>query len=175
MRDDRSAGAAAMTKRARVFVPKPHIRNKVGTAGGIDLASAGALARPVIERYSAEFLDTVREHLSSLRLSLAGLQSGRSGTRQDRDRVFNAAHEIRGQSGLFGYPLATAVADVLCKAVDRRPLIRVADAPLVQLHVLALLAVFRDDLKGDGGAVGRTLREVLEKVEQHLQRPPRAR
>jgi hypothetical protein len=167
--------AETMSRHPRITVPKTHIRQKVGTNNGMDLSKAAVLARPIFEKYTETFLETIKEQLSILRHAVLQLDGRQSGTREDRDRLYTAAHEIRGQGGMFGYPLATAVADVLCKVLDARPLIRGKDAPLIRLHLMALLAIFQQDLRADGGVIGTELRAVLELVVRHVKRAPAAR
>ncbi len=78
--------------------------------------------------------------------------------------MYDASHEIRGQSGTFGYPLATLVADTVCKFLDPGREWSEEGLDLLGLHVFALRGVFKNELKQEGGRVGRELTEVLKKL-----------
>lgn len=61
--------------------------------------------------------------------------------------LFQACHHVRGNAGVFGYPLASRIADSLCKLLDR---CREAGIPavLVDQHVDAIRAMVREDARG---------------------------
>ncbi len=43
---------------------------------------------------------------------------------QQREALFRAAHDIKGQAATLGFPLAAAVADSLCRLIERHRTIR---------------------------------------------------
>ena len=156
------------TKKVEVIRPPKHIRQKVGASGGIELEEAIKIAEKAIEPFSTAFLERLDPDIASLRKSLAALQDRPTEATRHRAQMFNAANEIRGLSGTFGYPLATLIADAFCKFLDPRPQLYARDVPLAVLHIQAILAVFRESVKGDGGAAGAQLRELLTLLAKRL-------
>ena len=63
---------------------------------------------------------------------------------QNREELFRAAHDIKGDAATFGYPTAAAVAESLCRIIEHSPdLIAVPDE-LIAHHVNAIHAIFRE-------------------------------
>lgn len=82
-------------------------------------------------------------------------------------RVNRAAHEMRGQGGIFGYPLVTMFAKSLFEATSRgaEP-VDDRGCRLLRAHVDAIRAVTAGKIGGDGGAVGRRLLETLDEAKR---------
>jgi len=76
--------------------------------------------------------------------------------------MFDMAHEIRGQGGSFGFPLVSVIGDSLCKFLDGRARLAGAELEVIKVHILAMKAVFRQDLKGTQDAMARDLKDLLE-------------
>lgn len=153
----------ATAKRAQIIKPPKHIREKVGTTGGIETFEAVARARGTISGFSEGFAEESFGALDQLEAALsAALLTGHP--QGHRDALFNASHEIRGQSGTFGYPLATAAADQLCKFILKREALKTGDLEYLQLYVKTIGAIFRQRLTDDGGALGAELKGLLAKM-----------
>jgi hypothetical protein len=75
--------------------------------------------------------------------------------------MYDIAHEVRGQGGSFGFPLISAIGDSLCRFLDGRKSLGERELDVVQIHVLAMKAVFRQGLKGEPGELGRELRKLF--------------
>ncbi|WP_448188138.1 response regulator [Azospirillum sp. sgz301742] len=77
--------------------------------------------------------------------------------------INRSAHEMRGQGGIFGYPLITHIAKALYEATSGG---LKAVAPNEQLlfkaHVDAIKAVMNGRVSGDGGATGQQLLASLD-------------
>lgn len=155
-------------KKVEIIRPPKHINQKVGRQGGIELEEAIKIAEKAIEPFSAAFLERLDPDIAILRKSLAAIQSRPTEASRHRGAMFNAANEIRGLSGTFGYPLATLIADAFCKFLDPRPQLYARDVPLAALHIQAILAIFRESVKGDGGVTGDQLRELLSELSKRL-------
>ncbi len=76
-------------------------------------------------------------------------------------RMYDMAHEIRGQGGTFGYPLITVIADSLCKYLERKSSLGKSGQDIVQLHLLAMKAVLRQNMKGPQQAVEGDIKQLL--------------
>jgi len=156
------------TKKVEIIRPPKHINQKVGRSGGVELEEAIKLAEKAIEPFSMAFLERLEPDISTLRKCCAAIQGRPTEATRLRGQMFNAANEIRGLSGTFGYPLATVVADAYCKFLDPRPQLYARDVPLAVLHMQAILAIFRESVKGDGGKTGDQIRELLTELSKRL-------
>ncbi len=78
-------------------------------------------------------------------------------------QINRTAHEMRGQGGIFGYPLITHVAKSLYEATSAAPdAITPNERLLIRAHVDAIRAVMNGRISGDGGATGKQLIASLE-------------
>jgi len=64
-----------------------------------------------------------------------------------RDELFRAAHDIKGDAATFGYPVAAAAADSLCRILEHSPDISSVPADLIGHHVNAVNAIVREHHK----------------------------
>lgn len=78
-------------------------------------------------------------------------------------QVSRAAHEMRGQGGIFGYPLITQIAKSLYEATRGSFTTVTANEQLLfKAHVDAIKAVMNARISGDGGTTGKQLLASLE-------------
>lgn len=148
-------------QRTEVIKPPRHIRERVGSSGGVDVDAAIVRANAAVSEIAdTSFLTEITPELENLEKAFAAAPAEIA---KHRGAMFNASHEIRGQSGTFGYPLATIFADSLCKLLDHQELTG-CDLDLLGLHVQALNTIFKQKLKHEGGAVGAELKRLLAKA-----------
>ncbi|WP_431858949.1 response regulator [Azospirillum sp.] len=77
--------------------------------------------------------------------------------------ISRAAHEMRGQGGIFGYPLITQIAKSLYEATSGGlKAVTPNEQLLFKAHVDAIKAVMHGRVSGDGGATGQQLLASLE-------------
>jgi Hpt domain len=79
----------------------------------------------------------------------------------ERASFFRAIHDIRGQAGTFGFPIAGRIADNLCRLLDAA--VQVPN-DIVSAHVMAIRAVVRENATTMDHPVGSLLAMSLEKV-----------
>lgn len=82
----------------------------------------------------------------------------------NKDVLFRAAHDIKGEAATFGYPLVAPVADSLCRLIEHTPDMARLPLRLVDQHVDAILAIFRRNTRGDVGKYAAQLAEKLRQV-----------
>lgn len=85
-------------------------------------------------------------------------------TAGNKDVLFRAAHDIKGEAATFGYPLVAPVADSLCRLIEHTPEIGRMPLRLVDQHVDAILAIFHRNTRGDVGKYAAQLAEKLRHV-----------
>ena len=130
-----------------------------------------------IQSMVGDYTDWVGKHLQRMSRSLSVLVSV-SGDDQEAINTVNRkpvaeinriAHELRGQGGIFGYPLITALGKSLYKTtLDPLMIITEERRTLIEAHIDAIRTVFREKISGNGGEVGSALlREINTAVKRY--------
>jgi HPt (histidine-containing phosphotransfer) domain-containing protein len=101
------------------------------------------------------------------RLDAARLAVSKSGfTKSTKETLFQAAHDIKGEVATFGYPAVAAAADSLCRLIEYTPDPTRIPMKLVDQHVDAVRAIYREyaasDAKELAAMLTRRLREVTD-------------
>jgi len=85
-------------------------------------------------------------------------------TAGNKDVLFRAAHDIKGEAATFGYPLVAPVANSLCRLIEHTPEVTRLPLRLVDQHADAILAIFHRNTRGDVGKYAAQLAEKLRQV-----------
>ena len=84
----------------------------------------------------------------------------------NKDVLFHAAHDIKGEAATFGYPAIAAAADSLCRLIEYTPDAARIPVRLVDQHVDAVRAIYREYAHADArplaAVLTRRLREVTD-------------
>ena len=97
--------------------------------------------------------------------------------KDNKDALFHAAHDIKGEAATFGYPAVAAAADSLCRLLEYTPDVARIPMKLVDQHVDAVRAIFREYARADArplaAVLTRRLREVTDEflLGQNRDRP----
>lgn len=147
---------------ADLIPPPTRVKDKVPPTGGPDPRAAILRAIGAAQGLVQDYQGWAVDDLESLWRAFRDARDKSAAARQkDIVRMFDIAHEIRGQGGTFGFPLISVVGDSLCKFLDGRRTLSPAALEVVELHILAMKAVFRQGLKGDGGTLIKELPLLL--------------
>jgi len=79
-----------------------------------------------------------------------------------RDELFRAAHDIKGDAATFGYPLAAAAAESLCRIIEHAPDFDHVPGSLIAHHINAIQAIVREH--GSVGATAAMAKELSRKL-----------
>jgi HPt (histidine-containing phosphotransfer) domain-containing protein len=82
----------------------------------------------------------------------------------NREALFHAAHDIKGEAATFGYPAVAATAESLCRLVEHTPSMDRIPIPLMEQHVDAVRAIIREYSRSDAEAVAGALTQALREV-----------
>ena len=155
--------------RAVYFRPANKLRDKLGPnalRGQIDfdpLVIQAAEER--IQEMVGDYATWVRDYLESMSTSFKAL---REGTKESQHHVLNInqiAHELRGQGGIFDYPLISAFGKTLYEAtIDTSAKISAHRLELIEAHIDAIRLVFTQKVRGHGGDVGAALLKDIERA-----------
>jgi HPt (histidine-containing phosphotransfer) domain-containing protein len=85
-------------------------------------------------------------------------------TMANKERLFHAAHDIKGQAATFGYPAVAAAADSLCRLIEYTPDATRIPSRLVDQHVDAVRAIYREYSRNDAQDLATMLTVRLREV-----------
>jgi hypothetical protein len=95
-------------------------------------------------------------------------------TKEARDPLFFAAHDIKGDAETFGYRMAAIPADSLCRLIEHTPDTSRIPLTLLDQHVDAIRAIVREiarpDAEETATALTRKLCEVTDEFLAHENR-----
>lgn len=88
---------------------------------------------------------------------------------QNREELFRAAHDIKGDAATFGYPTAAAAAESLCRIIEHAPDLMQVPHELIAHHVNAIHAIFREQSKIDAiGMADELSRKLRGLADEYL-------
>ncbi len=89
------------------------------------------------------------------------------------ERLYRAAHDIRGQGATFGFPLAGDIADNLCNYVDAVAAPLDVSLEFIDAHIDAISAVLREDVRDRADPTARAvlwgLNEARKRFTPHIE------
>ena len=138
-----------------------------------DLDDPVARAEKALAGLSGEFKNWMT--IEADRLSAAHAAILRDGfTLDNREELFRAAHDIKGDAATFGFPSAGAAADSLCRIIEHAPELDQVPAELITHHINAIQAIVRERTKLDtaatAGELSRQLRGVADEYLTYANR-----
>jgi HPt (histidine-containing phosphotransfer) domain-containing protein len=129
-----------------------------------------ARAEAVLEKLTGEFTAWMYDECE--RLEAAREDVARHGlTQKTHGPLFRAAHDIKGEALTFGYPALAGAASSLCRLLEHTPQLTRIPIALVDQHVAAVRAIFREydrpDLGETAGTLTNRLRDVTDEFLEH--------
>jgi HPt (histidine-containing phosphotransfer) domain-containing protein len=120
-------------------------------------------AEKALAELSSEFsawMDSECDRLDQARRNL-----GKTGfNKSAKDALFHAAHDIKGEAATFGYPAVASAANSLCRLIEFAPDATRIPFTLVDQHVDAVRAIYREYTRSDAIALAATLTKRLREV-----------
>ncbi len=153
----------------QLITPPNLLKAKVGKGGpgGID-PDLIRHAENVIGSMVDEFSDTVsREILHIMELALE-LETDPAKAPEVLKNLRRVAHDLRGQGTTFGYELITDVSECLFRYTEAISGAAELNPEVLRAHADAMRAVVKNDVKGDGGAVGVDLVASLDALVSRM-------
>jgi len=138
-----------------------------------DLDDPVARAEQALAGLSGEFKDWMADEVNRLSTSYAAIRND-GFTKDRRDELFRAAHDIKGDAATFGFPVAADIAESLCRVIEHAPDFEKVPAELFTHHINAILAIVHDNTRLDSLTVSselsRRLRKVADEYLAHVNR-----
>jgi HPt (histidine-containing phosphotransfer) domain-containing protein len=151
-----------------IFMPPNMLKAKLGTSP-VNFDAAVKRAEAAMEDLKTEFtgwLASDVEKLLETRDRFAALRDGE--TYAD---LFRAAHDLKGGARTYDFPLVARVAASLAKLIEGVPSPEFARLSLVDAHVDAIRALFRDNVRdGSKETAVRLTQELESRVAEDLER-----
>jgi HPt (histidine-containing phosphotransfer) domain-containing protein len=89
-------------------------------------------------------------------------------TQSGKDALFRAAHDIKGEAATFGYPAMASAAESLCRLIEHTPDTSRIPVPLIDQHVDAVRAIYREYARSDAKKLAATLTTRLREVTDYF-------
>lgn len=127
-----------------------------------------ARAEKALDGLSNEFENWMR--LECERLAAAHAAILKTGLNQaTQDELFRAAHDIKGDAATFGYPMAAAAADSLCRIMEHAPDFTKVPNDLIAHHVNAIQAIVREHKRlGVASVAGELSKKLRGVADEYL-------
>jgi hypothetical protein len=120
-------------------------------------------AEAALSQISNEFAGWMQEECE--RLDSARRKVRENGlSKETRQELFLAAHDVKGDSGSFGYPEVGQAADSLCRLLEHTPDLTRIPLSIVDQHVDAVRAIVREYARADIAAIATALTKKLRSV-----------
>ena len=148
------------------------LRNRLkAKVGGSGMGGPGEFSADILERVAEEvrkmaedYPDWVKEHLGAVQQEYEQARDNPE-QRAKRMKAINlAAHELKGQGGIFGYPLMTTFGDSLYAFTAADGGLSDSHMEIIKAHIDAMRVVINERVEGDGGAVGEELTRALDQA-----------
>jgi chemotaxis protein histidine kinase CheA len=85
-------------------------------------------------------------------------------SRETREALFLAAHDIKGDAATFGFPSAGAAAESLCRIIEHAPDLGKVPPALITHHINAVQAIVRERTKLDTSVMATALSKQLRGI-----------
>ena len=122
-----------------------------------------ARAEAALARISSEFSTWMIDECNRLDAARRKVHIGGL-TKDNREELFLAAHDVKGDSGTFGYPLVTMPAESLCRLLEHTPDPQKIPLTLIDQHVDAVRAIVREYARPDIDQIASDLTGRLRQV-----------
>jgi hypothetical protein len=128
-----------------------------------DEADPIARAEEALAAISADFSDWMLQECE--RLDVARRKVREMGlSKQTRQELFLAAHDVKGDSGTLGYPEVARAAESLCRLIEHAPDLAKIPQAIIDQHVDAVRAIVREYARPDIAAIASALTGKLRAV-----------
>ena len=148
--------------KAEVITPPDTLKKKVkiGGPGAVDLDTLDR-AEAVIADMTDNYVEWAAKDLENIHQALEELKAEKKDQKGTLARIFQLAHDMKGQGGSFGYTLMTILGGTLCNFVENLEAAGSAEVEVIGLHINAMDLVIANEMKGDGGKEGEQLLKGL--------------
>jgi len=163
MASTKNTAAVATYGDHEVIVPENKLRKAVSRQPLDPNDDPIARAEQALAELSGEFsgwMESECERLDRARRMVASEGFGK----EAKDALFHAAHDLKGQAATFGFPAVASAADSLCRLIELTPNSARIPVLLVDQHVDAVRAIYREYARSDARELASLLTTRLREV-----------
>lgn len=146
-----------------VIVPANPLRKMVSEVPFDAAEDPVARAEQALADLSSQFSTWMEEECCRLDAARQAVKTTGFVT-QTHSELFHAAHDIKGEAATFGFPAVGLAAESLCRLIEHTPDMRKIPMSLVDQHVDAVRAIFREYSRSDAKEVASVLTKRLRQV-----------
>lgn len=146
-----------------VIVPENKLRKAISTKPIAPDDDPVARAEQALAELSGEFGSWMESECERLDAARRAVSEG-GFTKENQQALFHAAHDIKGEAATFGYPAVAAAADSLCRLIEYTPEATRIPVKLVDQHVDAVRAIYREYSRSDAKELASVLTGRLRDV-----------
>jgi len=158
-----------MADNRHIVNPPNRLGDRVRRTGGPTPEQAILRALNAAEDLMEEYQGWAVDDLTKLWQAFEASVGGTPSTAQIL-QMFEIAHGIRGEGGSFGFPLVSVISDSLCKLLEGKKSISRPEQEVIKVHILAMRAVFRQNLSGTQPKMEGELRQLLTLLRDRMER-----
>lgn len=153
----------------QLITPPNLLKAKVGKAGagGID-PELIKRAEGVIDTMGDDFSESVTNEITRLMQLAQDLEDDPSKAEKVHKKARRIGHDLRGQGATYGYDLISDLASSLYRYTDQLYSFAELSPDVLRAHGDAMRAVIKNQVKGDGGAVGIDLVKTLDALVERM-------
>ncbi len=155
----------------QLITPPNKLKNKVRpvrTRPGQRAVDPVAAAEKELQKLAPQFSVWMEDDINRLKNAWADFSAkhsdGQTVTAEGIDTLFRISHDIKGQAGTYGLPYAATVAGSLCMITENENSLSRVPFSLIEQHVNAISAIFREADKPHGKKLAFALTEELSKA-----------
>jgi HPt (histidine-containing phosphotransfer) domain-containing protein len=146
-----------------VIMPSNPLRKLVSEVPFGEEDDPVARAEQALAELSGEFAAWMEEECERLDLARHAVKV-KGFIVQTHSDLFHAAHDIKGEAATFGFPAVAAAAESLCRLIEHTPDMRKIPLSLVDQHVDAVRAIYREYARSDAEEIAAVLTKRLRQV-----------
>jgi HPt (histidine-containing phosphotransfer) domain-containing protein len=139
---------------------RKHISDKPFAPGEEDPVARAEAALAAMSDEFESMMDAECARLDKARQTVVSIGF----TKSSKETLFHAAHDIKGEAATFGYPAVASAADSLCRLIEYTPDATRIPSTLVDQHVDAVRAIYREYARSDAKELARMLTQRLREV-----------
>jgi hypothetical protein len=122
-----------------------------------------ARAEAALAQISSEFSSWMLDECERLDAARRKVRDGGL-TKSNRQELFLAAHDVKGDSSTFGYGLVATAAESLCRLLEHTPDPSQIPLMIIDQHIDAVRAIVREYARPDIAQIAATLTSRLRQV-----------
>tara|TARA_Y100001934_G_scaffold194021_1_gene228807 strand:- start:75 stop:542 length:468 start_codon:yes stop_codon:yes gene_type:complete len=132
----------------------------------------GGKAKEVVQKHAKKYIERAQDQIDVLVEVVQEAEAETGDKAALFEKIFLQAHDIHGLGSTFGYTLGTNIAASLCNFVEAVDNYDEDVMEVLNVHVDALRGMIGNDVKGDGGPIGREILDgLMQAVAKNAPKP----